>query len=86
MGVKKLMDPTPIRFPKYFLTSACSYCGDRATTMTSSEMENPTDKDGLLLKRQLCPLFPILAPPRRLNARPLLSLEVDTALPPSKVK
>ncbi len=37
-----------------------SPCGaDRATSMASSWMENPTDKDRLLPKHQRCPPFPV---------------------------
>ncbi len=32
---------------------------DRATSMASSWIENCTDKDRLLLKHRLCPLFPV---------------------------
>ncbi len=41
----------------------------RATSMSSSWMENPSNKDGFLLKHQLCPPFPVEGLQRHLYER-----------------
>ncbi len=64
-------------------------CGaDRATSMASSWMGNPTDMDKLQLKHQLCTPFPVCGKQRRFNAlaTSILSSAVVETLSSSRVK